>query len=328
VTTSTDRLPPIATVLEPSERRSVDAAGAGLYRTLHRESLDEVRRDLKERRISAVVVSVARCVREEPAHMQAVVRDFPRIPTVALVSAASDTDPASVLALGNCGVRTLVDVRYAAGWGRLRDVLGAEVTNDMDRIALGVLQDDLRDVSPDCWKFFEALFTRSYSAPTIRVLARRLGVLPSTLMSRFFRAQLPAPKRYLAFARLVRAARLFENPGLSVADVATHLDYSSPQSFGRHIKTVLAINATDFRRRYSGQEMLRRFRETLVIPHLPALCELRPLARRIPGTESALLSGVPVHTHADRERAPVRGYIVEPSAASVLFAPKVPRLLQ
>lgn len=328
MTTPTDRLPPVATVLDPAERRSVDAAGAGLYRTLHRESLQEVRRDLKERRISAVIVSVARCVREEPAHMQAVVRDFPRIPTVALVSAASDTDPTAVLALGNCGVRTLVDVRYAAGWGHLRDVLGAEVTHDMDRIALGVLQQDLCEASPDCWRFFEALFTRTYSAPTIRVLARRLGVLPSTLMSRFFRAKLPPPKRYLALARLVRAARLFENPGLSVADVANHLDYSSPQSFGRHVKSVLAMNATDFRRRFDGHEMLRHFRETLVLPYMPALLHLRPLAQRTQGGEAVLVSGPEAVTISVRPQQFRNPRSVDPSAASLIFAPKVPRLLQ
>jgi AraC-like DNA-binding protein len=260
--------------------------------------------------------------------MQAVVRDFPRIPTVALVSATSDTDPASVLALGNCGVRTLVDVRYAAGWGHLRDVLGAEVTHDMDRIALGVLQQDLCEASPDCWRFFEALFTRTYSAPTIRVLARRLGVLPSTLMSRFFRAKLPAPKRYLALARLVRAARLFENPGLSVADVANHLDYSSPQSFGRHVKSMLAINATDFRRRYSGHEMLRYFRETLVLPHMPVLLHLRPLAQRTQGGEAVGAAGPEAVTPAVRPQQFRNPLLVDPSAASLIFAPKVPRFLQ
>ena len=34
--------------------------------------------------------------------------------------------------------------------------------------------------------------------PTVRNLARRLGVRPSTLMSRFARADLPSPKSYLA----------------------------------------------------------------------------------------------------------------------------------
>jgi AraC-like DNA-binding protein len=97
-------------------------------------------------------------------------------------------------------------------------------------------------------------------------------------MSRFFRARLPAPKRYLATARLVRAARLLENTGLSVANVANHLDYSSPQSFGRHIRTMLGFTAVEFRQRYDGEGMLRRFREDLVLPHVTILRRFSPLS--------------------------------------------------
>ena len=43
---STAELPPIATLLTPEERLRVDAAGEGCYRTLHRESVDDVIRDL------------------------------------------------------------------------------------------------------------------------------------------------------------------------------------------------------------------------------------------------------------------------------------------
>ena len=97
-------------------------------------------------------------------------------------------------------------------------------------------------------------------------------------MSRFFRAGLPAPKRYLAVARLVRAARLFENPGFSVANIANHLDYSSPQSFGRHVRTTLGLTAVEFRRHYDGAAMLLHFRESLVLPYATALRRLRPLS--------------------------------------------------
>jgi len=97
-------------------------------------------------------------------------------------------------------------------------------------------------------------------------------------MSRFFRAGLPAPKRYLAAARLVRAARLFENPGFSVANIANHLDYSSPQSFGRHVRTVLGMTALEFRGRYDGAAMLLHFREMLVLPYANALRRLKPLS--------------------------------------------------
>jgi len=279
-TSSAGRIAPVSTMIEPVERQRVDAAGAGLYRTIHRDSIGEVLRDLKERRISAIIVSVGRCVREEPAQMAAVVRAFPRIPTVALLSSAGDTNAEAVLALGNCGIRTLIDVREPDGWTRLRALLGREATKDVDRIALAALREDLRGVPEDCWKFFEALFSPEYRVSTVRQLARRLNVLPSTLMSRFFRARIPAPKRYLAFARLVRAARLFENPGLSISDVANHLDYSSPQSFGRHVRTLLDITAGEFRCTCDGERMLERFRRDLIHPNLEALRLLRPLAVR------------------------------------------------
>jgi hypothetical protein len=78
-------------------------------------------------------------------------------------------------------------------------------------------------------------------------------------------------------ARLVRAARLFENAGFSIANVANHLDYSSPQSFGRHVRSLLHMTAGDFRHRYDGAGMFERFRAELVLPHLEALRTLRPL---------------------------------------------------
>ena len=95
-------------------------------------------------------------------------------------------------------------------------------------------------------------------------------------MSRFFRAGLPAPKRFLAIARLVRAARLFENPGFSVANIANHLDYSSPQSFGRHLRAVLGVTAGEFRRRFPFEVALARYVDLLIIPYREALRAFHP----------------------------------------------------
>jgi AraC-like DNA-binding protein len=144
-------------------------------------------------------------------------------------------------------------------------------------MALGQLALDLVGVPPDCWRFFETLFGPNARITTVRTLSAHLNVLPSTLMSRFFRARLPAPKRYLATARLVRASYLFENPGLSVASVSNVLDYSSPQSFGRHVRTMLRVTAVEFRRHYTGQRMLDHFREGLVIPYLSTFRVFAPL---------------------------------------------------
>ena len=78
-------------------------------------------------------------------------------------------------------------------------------------------------------------------------------------MSRFARAGLPSPKNYLAAIRLLHAAFLFETAGLSVADVAYRLEYSSPQSFGRHLRAMLGLTALEFRRRFPFPLALERF---------------------------------------------------------------------
>jgi len=272
-------LTPIATMLLPGERQRVDAAGEGLYHTLHRDSLDDVFRDLYEHRAKAVLMSVSRCADLEVGRVARLVREFPRVPAVALLSTFGSETPQAVLSLGQSGVRSLVDVRQPAGWRVLREMLVADRTADIERLALAQLSLDLAGAPADCWRFFEALFrTTSPRITTVRKLARRLRVVPSTLMSRFFRTGLPAPKRYLAMARLVHAARVFENPGLSVCNVANHLEYSSPQSFGRHVRTMLHMTAVSFRQHYDGEGMLQRFREELVLPYLDILRTFTPLS--------------------------------------------------
>jgi AraC-like DNA-binding protein len=269
-------LPPIATLLTPEERLRVDAAGEGYYRTLHRETVDDVIRDLKCRQIQAVLVSVT-CASKCTTRVASLVREFPRIPAVALLSEFELRTPHAVLALGQCGIRRLVDVRQPAGWRELRGTLMADTGDIGQRSVLGQLTIDLAGVPTDCWQFFETIFTCSPRLGNVRLLARHLDVTASTLMSRFFRAGVPTPKRYLAMARLVRAARLFENSGFSIANVANHLDYSSPQSFGRHVRTLLHITAGEFRERYDCATMFARFRADLILPYIEALRTLRPL---------------------------------------------------
>ena len=96
-------------------------------------------------------------------------------------------------------------------------------------------------------------------------------------MSRFYRAGLPSPKTYLAGMRLVHAAYLFANPGLSVADVAYRLDYSSPQSFGRHLKAMLGVTAGEFRRRFPFEVALERYVDLLITPYRETLRAFCPL---------------------------------------------------
>jgi AraC-like DNA-binding protein len=267
----------LTTLLTPAERARVDAAGEGSYQALHRDTIAELVQDIKSNRASAVVVSITRCDNHSHPSVAALVREFPRVPTIALLTQVDRSTAHTVLSLGSTGLRQLVDVRDADGWRELRTYLLSNRADDIRREALSQLALDLSGVSRDCWRFFEALFLVAPRVCTVRDFAKRLDVLPSTLMSRSFRARLPAPKRYLSMARLVRAARLFENPGFSVSNVANHLDYSSPQSFGRHVRSLMRMTAIQFRHQFDGEAMLTHFRQELILPHLEKLKDLRPL---------------------------------------------------
>ncbi len=275
--TKTRPLLPVATMLTPAERIRVDAAGEGYYYAIHRDNVAELVHDIRTNRVSAVLVSIARCDSRARAGVAAMVREFPRVPAVALLTQLDRATPQAMLSLGSTGLQQLVDVRDPDGWRELREYLLSARGSGLQRLALTELAIDLAGVRPDCWRFFEALFLVPPIVSTVRSLSFYLDVLPSTLMSRFYRARLPAPKQYLSVARLVRAARLFENPGFSVANVSNHLDYSSPQSFGRHVRTLLDMTAKQFRDHYDGEGMLQHFRATLVLPHIGRLRDLEPL---------------------------------------------------
>lgn len=270
-------MPHITTVLTPDERLRVDAAGQGIYRARHRETLTDALRDLRDNRAAAVLVSISRCDSTDLPRVARVVREFPRVPAVALLSNLSPQTAQTVLVLGRCGVRTLVDVREPRGWQQLRSVLLQEQACEIHRVALARVADDLGDAPDGCHRFFRALFEEGAGTRTIQDLCSVLSVIPSTLMSRFVRAALPAPRHYLSMARLVCAARLFENPGLSVTLVANELDYSSPQAFGRHLRCIVNLTAMQFRERYDGEGMLQRFRDELILPHITRLRRFDPL---------------------------------------------------
>src|SRR5436189_39596 len=154
----------------------------------------------------------------------------------------------------------------------LRDALHAARRKPVDGVVPA-----LEDAPEDVRVFFEALARLAPVVSTVRGLARHLRICPSTLMSRFYRVGLPSPKTYLAGMRLLHAAHLFLNPGLSVSDVAYRLDYSSPQSFGRHLKAMLGVTAGEFRRRFPFDVSLARYVDLLVTPYRDTLHAFHPL---------------------------------------------------
>jgi len=261
----------------PGERPRVDAAGNGLFAVLHRDSIPEAVRAVRQRPVDAVLVSVHRCGPDQMEVLGHLVREFPSIPTVALVSRHDPGAIEMLLRLGASGVRQVVDVTSPSGWGRLRQIVGQPATRAVARIQQPILE-SIADAPTDARLFVEAMIRLAPEVPTVTALAQQLSVRPSTLMSRFARAGLPSPKNYLAAIRLLHASYLFEAAGLSVADVSYRLEYSSPQSFGRHLRAMLGLTALEFRRRFPFPVALARFVEVMITPYVPIWRTFHPVA--------------------------------------------------
>lgn len=266
----------IATLLEPSVRLRVDAASGGYFATVHTQTLPEALQAVRERPVQAVLVSPGLVAQDELATVSSLVKGFPGVATIAVVAGQDQRASARLLELGACGVRRLVDLSAREGWRQLRDLV-SQPCSPVAAMILGTVVPALGDIPPDCRQFFEVLSRYAPQMPTVRSLAQELNVRPSTFMSRFFRTGLPSPKRYLAAMRLVHAAGLLELGGLSVADVAYRLDYSSPQSFGRHMRTALGLTAGEFRRRYSLRVATDDFVTRLIVPFRDVLSTFHPI---------------------------------------------------
>ena len=201
-------------------------------------------------------------------------RTFAATPLVVLVS--GDVPPAVLVALGRSGARAVLDVRGTQGWMVLHGLWQSAEVRLLAQRAAERLAGPLAEVSPGMRRFVLTLFEVPARVRTVRSYAPRFGVLPTTMMSRFFRAGLPAPRTYLAFARLARAAQLFESPRWTVGAVAAELEHSSAQAFSRHLYLQLGVRPREFRRRYDGGQMLERFAEELLLPYREVLARFEP----------------------------------------------------
>jgi len=262
--------------MDPDERARVDAAVQGRARPLHAETLPEAMRAVRERAAQAVLISPRRVSREQASGVATLIRRFPAVPTVAVVSSHDASSSERLLYLGASGVRRVVDLTVRDGWAELRELVAHPSSPTAARILSRVIP-ALGDPTPDSRRFFETMIRTAPGTPSVRALAKHLHVRPTTVMSRFFRAGLVSPKRYLAATRLLYAAQLLEMDGLSVGDVAYRLEYSSPQSLGRHLRAVVGVTAGEFRRRHPFTTALEDYVNHIIVPFRATFRTFHPL---------------------------------------------------
>jgi AraC-like DNA-binding protein len=107
-----------------------------------------------------------------------------------------------------------------------------------------------------------------------RDLARSLHLSRRTLLRWSRRAGLPAPRKLLAWMRLLLAAEMLDDPGRSVLSVAHICGYSSDSGLRRITQKFLEASPTELRRRGAFDHAAKKF--------LDVLAETRRAERRKP----------------------------------------------
>jgi AraC-like DNA-binding protein len=252
--------------VEEGLRERINLATDGIFTTVHTSSVAEAMAVVRDKSVRALLLSPHSFDDRRLAEVRRLVLESRGAATVAVFSKADGVPGDRLLALGSCGVNHALDLSTRAGVAHLR-IVGCEYGRDTGMRILSFVDVALADASDASKHFFRQLVVLAPSITNMKSLAHELGLHPSTITSRFYRHHLPSVKTYLAETRMLYAVAYFEDRALSIAEVARRLDYSSPQSFGRHVRAQHALSTTVLRREYSFDRMVRRYLKEFIVPH-------------------------------------------------------------
>ncbi|MEO6445520.1 MAG: helix-turn-helix domain-containing protein [Gemmatimonadaceae bacterium] len=194
----------------------------------------------------------------------ALVRDiresFPSIPVLLYCAISPDTSR-DVLAFARAGVNDLVlrdvdDLRWT-----LRTALSTAADHCSARTIIGMLEGI---IPPNIMPMIRYCLENGRRAMTVEDVAEALSVHRKTLVDRLTAAGLPTPSAVIAWCRMLVAARLLEDPGRSIEQVALLLDFPSGTSLRNMMKRYTGLRPGEIRENGGVRCVLHALRRELV----------------------------------------------------------------
>lgn len=184
---------------------------------------------------------------------------YPSIPVLLYWTVTSLTSR-EMLEFAKAGVSELLlrdvdDVR-----GSLQDALRAAVDR---RSALAVYDEIAPLVPANVAAMIRFCLENARRALTVEDVAAGLNVHRKTLVDRLKAAGLPAPSAVIAWCRLLVSARMLEDPGRSVEQVALLLDFPSGTSMRNMVKRYTGLRTTEVRENGGLRCILHAFKREL-----------------------------------------------------------------
>jgi AraC-like DNA-binding protein len=265
----------VVTILDPSLRECIDGATNGHFTRVHVSSVGEAVAAVREHSATALLLSASIARRQPPSEIAALVLKSPGITAVAVLGEDWPNAYHDLLQLGACGVRRVVNLAQRNGWNDLR-ALVEDAGSECTPLLHAEILSRLGGATDETRHFFAVLTRVAPETTKVKELAQLFAIEPSTLMSRFYRASLPAPKMYLSMTRLLYAASFLETPKVSVAAVADRLRFGSPQGFCRHVRKTLGLTAGQFRRELPLSAALEHYISRLILPYQATFSSFDP----------------------------------------------------
>jgi AraC-like DNA-binding protein len=194
---------------------------------------------------------------------------YPSVPVV-LYCALTPATSREMLEFAKAGVDELV----VRGVDDVRLTLQATLSDAAARrSALAIYAEIDPLVPPNVGMMIKYALEHGRRALSVESVAQAMNVHRKTLVHRLNAAGLPSPREIIAWCRLIITAKLLEDPGRKVEQVALLLDFPSGNSMRNMIKRYTGLRANEVRQNGGAKCVLHAFKRALTAPD-----ELRQVA--------------------------------------------------
>jgi AraC-like DNA-binding protein len=169
--------------------------------------------------------------------------EYPSVPVVMYLSMSAVASGA-VMEYARAGVSQLV----FHGLDDLKSALRSAVDAAIDQVSAAALGADFEAiVPPSVMPFLRYCLEHARRDITVEEVAIAMGVHRKTLVDRLKAARLPSPRAMIGWCRLLMAARLLDDPGRTVEQVALKLDFPSGAALRNQFKRYTGLRTTEVR---------------------------------------------------------------------------------
>ena len=185
--------------------------------------------------------------------------EFPSVPIVMYLPMSAVVSGA-VMEYAKAGVSQLV----FQGVDDLTASLRSAVAAALDQVSAAALASDLDPlIPPTIVPFLRYCLEHARRDITVEEVAAAMGVHRKTLVDRLKAARLPSPRAMIGWCRLLMAARLLDDPGRTIEQVALKLDFPSGAALRNMFKRYTGLRTTEVRQNGGERCLVHAFKREL-----------------------------------------------------------------